>query len=193
MGLCRAGWSPRGVDIEQQDRYPFDFTRADALDVTIDPRRYGLVWASPPCQAYSMYSRNTGTAGRHPDLVARVREKLSASGVPYVIENVLGAPIRADVLLCGTMFGLGVRRHRIFELSFPAPALTLACNHARDAIPVFGHGTPQWHRRKWGRNISIVEKRAAMGIDWMNRDELSEAIPPAFGEWIGRLALESLR
>jgi DNA (cytosine-5)-methyltransferase 1 len=117
-----------------------------------------------------------------------MRAKLTAWGGSWIIENVVGAPLRATALLCGTMFGLKVLRHRLFETSFPTPTLTLACHHTGDEIPVYGNGTPQWHRERLGRGVTVSEKRAAMGIDWMNRDELSQAIPPAFSEYLARAA-----
>ncbi len=189
-GLQRAGFHVTGCDLVASPRYCGDaFIRGDALTVPLDG--FDFIWASPPCQRYSMYSRNMGTAGNHPDLIAPIRERLRSTPALWCIENVEGAPLRADFLLCGSMFGLGVRRHRLFETSFPAP-LALSCNHSVAAVPVFGHGTPQWYRRKLGRNVSIAEKRTAMGIDWMSRDELSEAIPPAYSEWIGRAAMRAL-
>lgn len=190
MGLARAGFDVTGVDIEPHPRYPFRFVLGDALDVPLDG--FDLIWASPPCQRYTVFARNTGTAARHPDLVPRVRRRLVEQGTPYIIENVPGAPLRSPLLLCGSMFGLGVRRHRLFETSFSI-GLTLTCNHERAAVPVYGHGTPQHQRRSWGRNVSIEEKRDAMGIDWMNRDELSEAIPPAYSQWIAERFLEGRR
>jgi DNA (cytosine-5)-methyltransferase 1 len=190
-GLQRAGFHVTGVDLVASPRYCGDaFIHGDTLGVPIDG--YDFVWASPPCQRFSIYSRNMGTADQHPDLIDPIRQRLAATGAATCIENVPGAPIRADLLLCGSMFGLAVVRHRRFELNFPA-GLALSCAHTGVAIPVFGHGTPQWHRRRFGRNISIEEKQSAMGIDWMNRDELSQAIPPAYSEWIGRRALEHIR
>jgi hypothetical protein len=191
MGLHRAGFEVVGVDIKPQPRYPFEHHVADALTFPLDG--FDLIWASPPCQRYSMYARNMGTAHNHPDLVVPVRARLEASGVPFIIENVPGAPLRADVILCGSMFGLAVRRHRLFECSFLVGLAPAACDHSRPAIPVYGHGTPQWYRMRCG-NIGLAEKRAAMGdIDWMNRDELSQAIPPAYSEWLARRFLEARR
>jgi hypothetical protein len=191
MGLHRAGFEVVGVDIKPQPRYPFEHHVADALTFPLDG--FDLIWASPPCQRYSMYARNMGTAHNHPDLVVPVRARLEASGVPFIIENVPGAPLRADVILCGSMFGLAVRRHRLFECSFLVGLAPAACDHSRPAIPVYGHGTPQWYRMRRG-NIGLAEKRAAMGdIDWMNRDELSQAIPPAYSEWLARRFLEARR
>lgn len=190
-GLQLAGFHVTGVDLVASPRYVGDeFIQADALTVPLDG--YDFVWASPPCQRYSMYSRNMGTAEQHPDLVGPIRERLATMGGRTCIENVPGAPLRADLLLCGSMFGLGVRRHRRFELNFQWDELVTPCNHSKPAIPVFGHGTPPWHRKKLGRNISLAEKKTAMGIDWMSRDELSEAIPPAYAEHIGRGAIRAI-
>jgi DNA (cytosine-5)-methyltransferase 1 len=180
-----------GVDIAPQPNYCGDaFHQGDALEFPIEG--YDFVWASPPCQRFSVYSRNMGTAENHPDLIAPVRQRLARVVALTVIENVPGAPLRKSLMLCGSMFGLAVVRHRFFECSF-YPGLALSCAHTGLAVPVLGHGTPQWHRRKFGRNISIEEKRAAMGIDWMSRDELSEAIPPAYSEHIGRAAMRVLQ
>jgi len=183
-GLQRAGFHVTGVDIVRSPRYCGDaFIQADALDADLDG--YDFIWASPVCKRYCLFARNLGTFDRHPDQVGAVRELLSASDAHWVIENVPGAPLRADLILCGTMFGLKLLRHRLFECSFPvfAPA---TCAHRGDEIPVYGNGTPKWHRERLGRGVSIAEKRAAMGIDWMNRNELSQAIPPAYSEWIAR-------
>lgn len=189
-GLQRAGFHVTGVDVRPQPRYCGDaFIEASALDVPLSG--FDFVWASPPCQLYSMYSRNLGTSKNHPDLIPAVRARLERLSCPTVIENVAGAPLANAQMLCGSMFGLAVVRHRFFEASFWL-GLIPDCQHTGAAIPVFGHGTPQWHRKKFGRNISIEEKREAMGIDWMNRDELSQAIPPAYSEWIGRAALRAL-
>jgi DNA (cytosine-5)-methyltransferase 1 len=184
MGLARAGFEVTGVDLAPQPRYPFAFVRADAMTYPLDG--FDLVWASPPCQRFSMYSRNLGTAESFPDLIAPVRERLRASGLPYIIENVIGAPLRAPTLLCGTMFGLALLRHRLFETSYRIATLLPPCQHRGDETPVYGHGTPQWHRERLGRNVGIEEKRAAMGINWMDRDTLSQAIPPAYSEWLAR-------
>jgi DNA (cytosine-5)-methyltransferase 1 len=187
-GLQRAGYHVTGVDLVASPRYCGDaFIQGDALTVDLDG--YDFVWASPPCQAYSCSTLALRNAGRHyPDLLAAVRARLQASGTPYAIENVMGAPMRSPTMLCGTMFGIPVLRHRLFETSFPIAELLHPCRHTGDEIPIYGHGTPSWHRERKGRNFSTAEKRAAMGIDWMTRDELSQAIPPAYAEFIGRAA-----
>jgi DNA (cytosine-5)-methyltransferase 1 len=194
-GLARAGYDVIGVDVRLQPRYPFRFILSDALFILegknplCQLRDFDLIWASPPCQRYTMYARNLGTADNYPDLIGPVRDLLVAAGKPYIIENVVGAPLRNTTMLCGTMFGLKILRHRLFETSFPIPALTLSCNHKGDEIPVYGNGTPQWHRHRLGRNVHVAEQREAMGIDWMTRAELTESIPPAYSEWLGKHAL----
>ena len=117
MGLHRAGFSVSGVNIEAQPRYPFAFTKGDALEA--DLSAVDFVWASPPCQAYTRMSRgllqSQGRARAHRHLIEATREKLIRWGGPYIIENVPGAPLRNPVMLCGSAFGLRVQRHRLFE------------------------------------------------------------------------------
>lgn len=187
-GLQRAGFHVTGVDLVCSLRYCGDaFIQADALEV--DLAGYDFIWASPVCKRYSAMSRMVGVARRHPDQIGPVRERLIAQSSPWVIENVEGAPLRPDLVLCGRMFGLPLIRHRVFEASFrlsdPGP-----CAHDGSEIPVYGNGTSGYHLRKRGRGVTIAEKREAMGIDWMNRDELSQAIPPVYSEWIARQWLE---
>jgi DNA (cytosine-5)-methyltransferase 1 len=140
-----------------------------------------------------MFSRNLGTSGEHPDLVAPMRERLTASGTPWIMENVVGAPLRSPFMLCGTMFGLRLLRHRLFETSFPVAALMPPCRHTGDEVPVYGNGTPQYYRKKWGRNIHHAEKSAAMNIDWMGARELALAIPPAYSEFLAKQFLAQRR
>ena len=191
-GLQRAGFRVTGVDIERQPHYCGDeFVRADALTFPLDG--FDFVWASPPCQAYSKSTtalRNNGA--KYPDLIDPVRRRLEQCGTPWTIENVIGAPLHAQLLLCGTMFSLPLLRHRIFEMNFRFPSLVPCCQHTGNEIPVYGHGTPNWHRGRYDRNFLTSEKRAAMGIDWMTRDELIQAIPPAYSEWIARQWLRSI-
>jgi DNA (cytosine-5)-methyltransferase 1 len=202
VGYARAGFEVVGVDLGAQPRYPFRFVRADAMAVLrgevpeVDLSTFDAVHASPPCQAYSIATAwHPGVAETHPDLVDDVRDALEALGVPYAIENVVTSPLRNALRLCGTQFeGLRVYRHRLFECSPPlyfAPA---------------SHG---WHRYKppqvgrraeehgWvtvaGHIASLDVARAAMGIDWMTRDELVEAIPPAYTEYVGRHLLAAVR
>ena len=133
------------------------------------------------------------------------------SGAHYIIENVVGAPLECPSMLCGTMFGLAVRRHRLFETSFPM-GLVPSCNHSGVQIPVYGHGPPQWFRKKWmdgypaatnrkGKRktvevgvyrIDIETQRLAMDINWMNRNELSQAIPPAYSQYLAEQWIKTL-
>ncbi len=186
MGLHRAGFDVIGVDIKPQPRYPFTFVQGDATNPPLDLARADFIWASPPCQAYSWSARRW--AVERADLVDVTRRLLVASGVPYVIENVVGAPIRADIALTGLMFGLGVIRRRHFETSFfclasPRPVKRGSVRNG-DFVTVAGHGGDNAKGRG-----SRAAKQAAMGIDWMSDEELNQAIPPAYGEYIGRAAL----
>jgi DNA (cytosine-5)-methyltransferase 1 len=193
MGLHRAGFEVVGVDIESQPSYPFAFVQADALEV--DLRGFDLVWASPPCQGFTAYKRRPSHVAPRPNLIPAVRERLLAAGVPCIIENVEGARdhLRTPVLLCGSMFGLDVRRHRLFETSFPV--LAPPCAHPRE--PRFPQATNRTNRRAtveigvW--RIPLETQRAAMGIDWMALEELSQAIPPAYSEFLARAFLSTRR
>jgi DNA (cytosine-5)-methyltransferase 1 len=194
MGYHMAGFEVIGIDIRPQPRYPFQFVQADALRPPFRMDAFDLIHASPPCQAYSM-SRNNGCHRGAPDLIAAVRTMLLACGVPYVIENVLGAPLEFPVMLCGASFGLRtgalqLSRHRYFETSFPL--LSPPCQHRPGhTIGVYGSGTNRFHRAKLGRCVTIAELREAMGINWMVRKELNQAIPPPYTEFIGREFLKS--
>jgi hypothetical protein len=201
MGYHRAGFEIYGCDIADRPRYPFAYHRGDALAYLADLittgaiERYTLVHASPPCQAGCALTVGTnasqGWGGTHTDLVAVTRELLDATGLPYVIEQPNGrAKIRKDLTLCGEMFGLGVLRHRNFELgrwSTPQPA------HPRHRGYVRGHrhgvrrdGPYVAAYGNGGGKATVREMQHAMGITWTDvREELTEAIPPAYTRWIG--------
>ena len=197
MGLHRAGFDVTGVDIDPQPRYPFSFVQADALQLPFDLAAFDFIWASPPCQDYSSLK---GLAKKERGrLIPFVREMLIASGKPYCIENVVGSELQNPILLCGSMFGLGVWRHRLFEMSHP-PILVPQCQH--DLVPqpidVTGSGGPFNGVRKTGNGgisrkpQNIQHASDVMGIDWMTRREISQAIPPAYSESIGLAAMECL-
>lgn len=178
-----------GVDVRPHPRYPFLFLQADALEV--DPRGFDFVHASPPCQTFTAYRRRgAGVGSRYPDLIAATRTHLRSAGVPYVIENVPGAPLENPVQLCGSSFGLDVRRHRLFECSFSLSAP--ACDHGWQT-PRFPPASNRTNLRRtvevgvW--RIPLAVQQQAMGIDWMSLRELSEAVPPVFTEHIGRCFL----
>ena len=202
--------------------------------MTFPLEEFDFIWASPPCQAFTVL-RALQKGKEYPELIEGTRERLAAAGIPWVIENVEGAPLGASgylILLCGTMFGLGtpsgsaeLRRHRLFESSFSIP-LRPACQHRtgvisahgdherdrrRSVITVVGHtpvtprsqrrtisvtgSTPQTNvvRNRDRATYSIEEARAAMGIDWMTMRGLSQAIPPAYSEFIGKQVMQILK
>jgi len=200
MGYHRAGFDVTGVDIEPQPRYPFRFVQGDALlilasrAVVAQLGPFDAIHASPPCQAYSVAARYTGR--EYPDLLGSVRELLNATGLPWVIENVRDAPMRADYRLCGCMFGLRIdrgllARERWFETSWHGFDMRSKCYHDKSAISVVGHGTPTWVRDTTG-HVSVADRRLLMDTPWMNREEMSQAIPPAYTEYIGRQLMEHL-
>lgn len=210
MGLYRAGFDVVGVDIKPQPRYPFAFVRGDALRPPFDLAGFDLIWASPPCQEYvNAGLRALAAKNRRPDtprkpmLIEPVRAMLAASGASFTaIENVPSAPLRPDLLLDGDMFGLNTFRQRVFELSFFAlqsrPNVRFGPESRPGAVTLAGRGSGE---RAFYDNGRLRRCRAgnksswsaAIGVDWMTRDELREAIPPAYSEFIGRAALAQLR
>lgn len=193
-GLANAGFHMTGVDIAPQPRYPFDFIWGDALTTPIDG--FDFIWASPPCQAHTAM-KSMPDARPHMDFIPAIRNRLRKSGMPYVIENVVGAPLKKPVLLCGTMFELGVkdaalRRHRIFECNFPVTADKCRHKWRPRTIGIYGEGCRD-SRRKYDKTIpefTVVDGRTAMGIEWMTIAELCEAIPPRYSEFLGRQLLK---
>lgn len=187
MGYSRAGFDVIGCDISPQPHYPFAFVRADALAPPFDLSGFDLIHASPPCQAYSRAGRlreAQGGTALSGDLLAATRAMLRASGVPYVIENVPGAPMDGAIQLCGSMFGLKVRRHRLFECPFFA--LQPPCDHDTQGRPVGVYHRMGDEIPSGGKTARTIEEaQKAMGIDWLPWDALKEAIPPAYTEWIG--------
>lgn len=201
MGYSRAGFDVVGVDISPQPNYPFEFHQGDALEeglYRLLGGTFDAIHVSPPCLAYSVLRRANPDAV-YADLIEPTRELLEATGLPFVIENVPGAPLRDPMTLCGSMFGLGsgdrqLRRHRLFEMSFAM--LQPQCQHAGEAIGVYGGGPTgrytfengakkDYYNRRGGYQGTIAEKREAMGIDWMSASEINQAIPPAYTEFIG--------
>lgn len=203
MGYHRAGFEVVGVDIDPQKNYPFEFHQADALEFLAEHgHEFDAIHASPPCQAYSAM-KHMPDAKTHPELIEPTRDALVATGKPFVIENVVGAPLEASIVLCGSMFGLGaagfsLQRHRQFE-SNVALLLPGSCSHQGPTIGVYGghvrcRSSKYW--RESGADFPGMDKKAlaneAMGIDWMTMNQLSEAIPPAYTELIGKQLLAAL-
>lgn len=209
MGYYRAGFEVVGVDINPQPRYPFQFVQADATDL------YSWAWllqivdaihASPPCQRYSTLSKRFRTDRLHtfPDVLSNTREQLRGAGIPYVIENVPGAPLESPTILCGSQFNLtamwpgvgppgtprtpvkvGLRRHRGFEASFPIPDAG-PHDHSYTAVPVYGYTNNRLFRGKSLNGESFSDLREqVMQIDWMRHEELNEAIPPTYTKYVG--------
>ena len=205
-GYRRAGIDVVGVDINPQPRYRFPFVQGDALEALSDliagdeittlygadyrVSEFSAIHASPCCQRYSEATPKA-LRENHPDLVGPVRLLLEQTDIPWVIENVPGSPLRADVILRGGQFGLDVDRERWFECSWPVFGLLPSPLHDGVILNTMrsNHGP---FVRKHGRVPTRAEIGLAMGIDWMRGDEIKQAIPPAYTEWIGRQLLEHL-
>jgi DNA (cytosine-5)-methyltransferase 1 len=211
MGYHRAGFEVVGVDIKPQPRYPFEFHQADAR--TFDFAGFDFIHASPPCQAYSDM-KYMPTAREHDALIPEVRARLIDSGLPWIMENVEGAPLEvgppslfwstSGVTLCGSMFNLEtsefeLRRHRLFESSFPLKQPS--CQHKNKVVIGFYGDHARIRRRRigskdrgsdiTGRSNKLALVKDLMGIDWMEWSESNQAIPPAYTEFIGRQFMES--
>jgi DNA (cytosine-5)-methyltransferase 1 len=206
MGYHKAGFKVIGVDIEPQPRNPFDFRQGNAISLLKTLRAGGsfntgsssplytlddfdAIHASPPCQAFTNAQKLMGN--EHPDFIEPTRELLNLIGLPYVIENVPGAPLESPFELCGSMFGLGTYRHRLFETNFDVDV---------PEHPKHEHRTTKMGRKPIdgemmhvvGNFSGVAKAKIAMGIDWMNRDGLRESIPPAYTEYIGRDLMEEV-
>jgi len=202
-GYRRAGFEVTGVDIEAFAYHPGAFVQADALAYLREHgHRFDAVHASPPCQRFSNGARSARVRDQaaRPDLITPLRPILEELGKPYAIENVPGAAkvgaMRADVMLCGSMFPeLRVRRHRVFELGGGASwsELLPPCDHSRPVAGVYGH--PHGKAGAWpGMLPSTLESwREAMGMPWASARGCAEAIPPAYAEAIGRCLLAAVR
>jgi len=193
MGYYRAGFDDiTGVDNKPMPRYPFRFIQADALEYLAEHgHEYDVIHASPPCQRYTRAQNASKNSGAHPDLIEPIRNLLMLTKKLYVIENVIGAPLIDPKVLCGLSFGLRVRRHRLFETNFFFLVPPDQCKN-EDYYVIFGNEVRERrHGEHAGRKNKINEGRIAMGIEWMTRKELSEAIPPAYTEYIGKRILEA--
>ena len=208
MGYHRAGFDVVGIDIEKMfaKRYPFEFHQSDALEyVKEHGHEFDAIHASPPCQAYSITKNAHDHV--HPELVIPTREALVNTGKPYIIENVPGAPMLNPLTLCGSEFGLvatdddgrtvALRRHRLFESNMFLMGAG-GCQHdpRLPVAGVYGNGCNTHERAKARAGgytpPNMAVRRALMGIDWTTRDGLSQSIPPAYTEWIGRQILEQI-
>jgi hypothetical protein len=189
MGYHRAGFEVVGVDILPMKDYPFEFHQADALTYPLEG--FDVIHASPPCQKYSSMQNIHKNKSNHPDLINPIRERLIFTEKPFVIKNVKGSCLDYSLMLCGTMFGLNIIRHRYFEIHAETSLIMTPCCH-HDAV------YDPWHGKPGERSASKF--RQAMGIDWVRdsgghnrKGTVSEAIPPAYTEFIGRQLMEYLR
>ncbi len=197
-GYQEAGFYVVGVDINPQPHYIGDeFYQADALTFPLDG--YDVIHASPECKAYT--NCNLSPKEKYQMLIGDIRERLQTTGKPYIIENVIGAKkhLQANLMLCGTMFDLPMERHRLFEsnLFLYAP---MECNHKIAHISITGHsvwdsrleGTQRKDGRSRPDSVPVAIGKQAMGINWMNKNELAQAIPPAYTKYIGLQIIDAL-
>lgn len=204
MGYHRAGFEVVGVDVEPQPNYPFEFWQADALHVMADLEAwldgtcldpFAAIHASPVCYAWSkMRDCRPGSKADQPDLITPLRPLLEGTGLPYVVENVPGSPLRDWVQICGSGLGMRLQRHRWFESN--VPLWGVPCAHGQNPWnPAYGHSTGRKRRRvpvigEW--RVRPELQHESMGIDWMTLPELAEAIPPAYTQHLGDQLLTAL-
>lgn len=191
MGYHRAGFTDIvGIDHLPQPHYPFEFVQADAIEYCKQRgAEFDIIHASPPCQRFSAM-RVVWPDREHEDLLTPTRELLLELNKPYIIENVPGAPLVNPIMLCGTMFGLLVIRHRMFETNPPIYFVPAPCAHLRKVVK---HGRRPNRKTQYhgvtGGFPDVEFAREAMDIDWMTQKELAQAIPPAYTEWLGKQLL----
>jgi len=213
MGYHMAGFRVIGIDLKRQPAYPFEFHQADIRDITIDwIRRHDAqaLTGSPPCKLFtSLAALHPNNPLGHVNLIPDTRDLFRAAGLPWVMENVPGSPLMDPVQICGSALGLRVRRHRLFETNFPA--LGTPCNHAwqdlhrgyqrriskaagrvqpSGTVPVFGNGGQMLFDGLPDARRELLVTSAAMGIDWMSAQQMSQAIPPAYALHMGRQLME---
>lgn len=182
MGYSRAGFEVVGVDVNPQPRFPFEFIQADAMELLDDENflaGFDAIHASPPCQAYANVTNWRGSNDEHPDLLPDTLRLLEAQHRPWIVENVENAPLRPDFILCGSHFGLRIRRHRWFQTSWRGYSLLPGCLHRDDDLPFMHKGERAF--------------ADALGGTWMSNKGGRQAIPPAFTEYLGGLLLEQLQ
>ncbi|OQQ23341.1 DNA methylase [Prescottella equi] len=201
MGYHRTGFEVVGVDINPQPNYPFEFHQGDALEfLARHGHEFDAIHASPPCQSSCTLIKGNqrATAGNHVNLIPDTRELLAQFDVPTVMENVQGSDLRRDLTLCGEMFGLGVIRHRYFEIN-GVDVVQPAHKPHRGRVAGYRHG--EWFEGPYfavygdgGGKGTVAQWQQAMGIGWTNvRKEIAEAIPPAYAEFIGRQLVDALQ
>jgi len=190
-GYYKAGFDVTGIDLKHGRRYPYKYIKGDVLLYLQDLdflRSFDIIHASPPCQTHSITQHLRNAQGKSTsklDLIPQTRAALIASGKPYVIENVPGSPLINPIQLCGSSFGLQVRRHRLFESNIKLTGSV--CDHKAQGRPVGVYGSLNDQIPKGGKTATTIDEgRDAMGMPWAIWTELVEAIPPAYSEYIGK-------
>jgi DNA (cytosine-5)-methyltransferase 1 len=190
VGYAQAGFEVHGVDLKHGKRYPFTYLRADVLDVLKDDeyiQQFDVIHASPPCQTHSITQHLRNAQGKSTskiDLIPETRAALIASGKPYIIENVPGSPLIDPIQLCGSSFGLKVRRHRLFESNMNL--VGSICDHKSQGRPIGVYGSLKDEIPNGGKTADTIdEARNAMNMPWAIWTELVEAIPPAYTKYLG--------
>ena len=198
MGYSRAGFDVTGVDLKHGKRYPFNYIRANVLEILADIEflnGFDIIHASPPCQTHSITKNLRIAQGKSTskiDLIPETRAGLIKSAKPFIIENVMGSPLIDPIMLCGSAFGLKVRRHRIFESNIKLNGSL--CDHKKQGRPVGVYGSLNDEIPNGGKTAkTITEAREVMGIEWGIWTELVEAIPPIFTQYLGRQAINELQ
>jgi len=207
-GYQRAGFHVTGVDIKAQPRYcGEEFVQGDALEFCREHgHEFDVIHASPPCQSHikglAAVNRLRGRKPRHQDLIPQTRAAIEKTGLPYVIENVEGAPLLCPIKVCGTYFNLPIRRHRLFESNLML--FGVDCRHQRFREKRFYSSYGQFRGRPPRMTSTVVqvfgnpsnaakkEWGPALGIDWMDWRELSQAIPPCYTFFIGKQLMSIL-
>lgn len=181
-----------GVDIEPQPYYPYEFVQGDAIEYALENgHKFDLIHASPPCLKYTPLSR-LQKGKEYPDLVDATRETLMLVGVPWVMENVKEAPMTNYLLLCGTMFGLRTRRHRVFEtwpVQLMFSPMSCSCKGRTYGLYDREKGTPSLENSDLititGNGYKSADGRKAMGVKrYVPKSVLSKGVPPIYGKWI---------
>lgn len=187
MGYYRAGFDVVGVDIKPQPHYPFEFYQADALEFPLEG--FDVIHASPPCQAYTRARKLQGNT--HPELIEPIRFRLRATDLPYIVENVPGSPLLQPVMLCGTMFDRRIYRHRLFESNAP---LVVPCHptHTHKSVKMGRPPKDNEFIQVVGHFSGADLAREVMDTPWMSKEDMREAIPPYYTEFIGKQIIEQL-
>ena len=191
VGYAQAGFEVTGIDLKHGKRYPYKYIKGDVLTYLNDLdflRSFDVIHASPPCQTHSITQHLRNAQGKSTskiDLIPETRAALIESGKPYIIENVPGSPLIDPIQLCGSSFGLKVRRHRLFESNMDL--IGSVCNHKLQGRPIGVYGSLNDQIPNGGKTATTIDEgRNAMGIPWAIWTELVEAIPPAFTEYLGK-------